>query len=229
VEISGSGRVDELEHVVGEVARTLGRGKRSISFTRPRLLDRASQQPAADRPRGTGSRAVLSSGLRQRSGLRMGTSARPGATRAPKSTCSPPASCPECAPLTASSEEGRRSSMRTCFITNAIVAVDRVPDPTACTAAARMLATYPGRTDDPPKENHVALDRILGPARRRHTGQSSNSSSASFGDGLAPAPQSPNIPAHPRECAGAGGWARPPRQSCGRQPCSRRSRTPRLH
>jgi hypothetical protein len=35
VEIAGSERVYELEHVVGEVARTLGRGKRSISFTRP--------------------------------------------------------------------------------------------------------------------------------------------------------------------------------------------------
>jgi hypothetical protein len=153
VEIAGSERVDELEHVVGEVARTLGRGKRSISFTRPRLLDRASQQPAADRPRGTGSRAVLSSGLRQRSGLRMGTSAHPGATRAPKSTCSPPASCRQCAPLTASSEEGRRSSMRTCFITNAIVAVDRVPGPTACTARPACWPRIPVGPNDPPKEN----------------------------------------------------------------------------
>jgi hypothetical protein len=47
--IAGSERVDELEHVVREVARTLSRGKHPISFTRPRLLDRASQQPAVDR------------------------------------------------------------------------------------------------------------------------------------------------------------------------------------
>jgi len=33
------------------------------------------------------------------------------------------------------------------LITNAIVAIDRVPGPTACTAAARMLATCPGRTE----------------------------------------------------------------------------------
>ena len=43
--------------------------------------------------------------------------------------------------------------MRTCFITNAIVAVDRDPGPTACTAAARMLATDPVEPNDPPKEN----------------------------------------------------------------------------
>lgn len=50
--------------------------------------------------------------------------------------------------------------MRTCFITNAIVAVDRVPGPTACTAAARMLATYPGRTESPTEGE--PMSRLIG-------------------------------------------------------------------
>ena len=45
--------------------------------------------------------------------------------------------------------------MRTCFITNTIVAVDRIPGPTACTAAARMLATYPGRVT---LDDHYPID-----------------------------------------------------------------------
>ena len=104
----------------------------------------------------------------------MGTSAHPGATRAPKSTCSTPASCRQCAPLTASSEEGRRSSMGTCFITNAIVAVDRVPGPTACTARPACWPRIPVGRMIHRRRTHVALDRILGPARRRHTGNHRN-------------------------------------------------------